>query len=124
LSSFIVRASLGHTFLLTAAVHDTGQPAATLLELEVGATVMGAISKFVAVYNRVTPTMKAFPDWVARRWPLAAGTKWFVRELDERGHEGSMAITGGTGVVGSMATPQPRIDAVRIRASSGTSRQP
>jgi hypothetical protein len=47
--------------------HDTGQPAATLLELEAAATVMRAISKFAAVYNGVTRTMKTFPDWMVER---------------------------------------------------------
>jgi hypothetical protein len=52
--------------------HDTGQPAATLLELEAGATVMRAISKFAAVYNGVTPTMKTFPDWMVERGHFAS----------------------------------------------------
>jgi hypothetical protein len=47
--------------------HDTGQPAATLLELEAAATVMRAISKFAVVYDGVTPLMKAFPDWMVER---------------------------------------------------------
>jgi hypothetical protein len=51
--------------------HDTGQPAATLLELEAGATVMRAISKFAAVYNGVTPPMKSFPDWMIERGHFA-----------------------------------------------------
>jgi hypothetical protein len=55
--------------------HDTGQPAASLLELEAGVTVMRAISKFASVYNGVTPTMKAFPDWMVGRGHFATEPK-------------------------------------------------
>jgi hypothetical protein len=51
--------------------HDTDQQSAELLELEAGATIMRAISKFAAVYDGVTPQMKAFPEWMIQRGHFA-----------------------------------------------------
>jgi len=47
--------------------HDTGQQSAEIQELEACATVMRAISKFAAVYDGITPQMKAFPEWMQQR---------------------------------------------------------
>jgi hypothetical protein len=51
--------------------HDTGQESAELLELEAGATIMRAISKFAAVYGAITPQMKTFPEWMIERGHFA-----------------------------------------------------
>ena len=51
--------------------HDTGYQSADVLELEACATTMRAISKFAAVYEGVTPSMKAHYDWIEKRGILA-----------------------------------------------------
>jgi hypothetical protein len=51
--------------------HDTGQSAAALTEVEAGATILRAVSKFAALYSEITPTMKTFADWMVEHGHFA-----------------------------------------------------
>jgi hypothetical protein len=51
--------------------HDTDYQTVEIQELEAGATIMRAISKFVAVLDGITPKMKAFHGWMIKRGHFA-----------------------------------------------------
>lgn len=51
--------------------HDTHYQSVEIQELEAGATIMRAISKFAAVFDGITPQMKGFHNWMIRRGHFA-----------------------------------------------------
>jgi hypothetical protein len=51
--------------------HDTDYQTVEVQELEAAATIMRAISKFAAVFDGITPQMKAFHGWMSKRGHFA-----------------------------------------------------